>query len=46
MKTAKPTDVKLKKKKDKKIIEDPGFKIIRINPDKGDFDIFDEISKM
>ena len=38
---------KIKEGKREKIIkEETGFKIIRINPDKKDFDIFDEISEI
>ena len=39
-------DLKLKKKKDKKIEKETGFTIIRINPDKENFDIFAEIGKI
>ena len=38
------TDPKLKKKKEAK--EKNGFEIIRINPNKENFDIFDEIGKI
>ena len=44
------TQTDLKKKKERKreqaIKEDTGFKIIRINPDKEDFDVFDENGKI
>ena len=43
MKMATYTDVKLKKKREQTIVKETGFKTIRINPDKEDFDIFDEI---
>ena len=37
---------KLKKKREQVIKQDTGFKIIRVNPDKGDFDVFDEIGEI
>ena len=40
-------DLRPKKKRKSKIIkEETGFEIIRINPDKENFDIFDEIGKI
>ena len=46
MKMGTLTDQKPKKKKREKTIKKAGIKIIRINPDKEDFDIFDGISEM
>ena len=40
------TDQKLKSKKEKKPIKNTGITLIRINPDKEGFDIFDEISEI
>ena len=37
---------KTKEKERKEVIENAGFKIIRINPDKEDFDVFDGISQI
>ena len=39
-------DVRLKNKNDKKLKKKTGFEIIRINPDKENFDMFDEIGKI
>ena len=37
---------KTKERERKEVIENAGFKLIRINPDKEDFDIFDGISEI